>query len=85
MSGQQFKEFTAKISSDIGVVCLWWFELMSGSEHVQLCSENDKQNTHHSYILLSDDVCTLTSNCIQTNDKEGYGNTRIMHIAIINR
>ena len=81
VSGRQFKESTARISSDIGVVCSW-FELMSGSENVfQLCSENDKQNTVHYYIPLSDYVCTLTSKCIQTKDKEGNSNTSIMHIA----
>ena len=42
----------------------------------QLCSGNDRQN-----------VCTLTSNCIQTNDKEGNGNTctSIMHNIIANQ
>ena len=81
VSGRQFKESTARISSDIGVVCSW-FELMSGSENVfQLCSENDKQNTVHYYIPLSDYVCTLTSKCIQTKDKEGNSNTSIKHIA----
>ena len=77
-SGRQFKESTARILSDIGVVCSW-FELMSVSENVfQLCSEKDnRQNTVHYYIPLSDYVCTLTSNCIQTNDKERNGNTML--------
>ena len=80
VSGRQFKESTARISSHIGVVCSW-FELMSGSENVfQLCSENDKQNTVHYYIPLSDYVCTLTSKCIQTKDKEGNSNTSILHL-----
>ncbi len=50
MSSRQFKESSATISSDL---CSW-FELMSGSENVfQLCNENDKQNTVHSYLPLS--------------------------------
>ena len=97
VSGRQFKESTARISSDIGVVCSW-FELLSGSENVfQLCSENDRQNTVHYYITLSDYHCMHTykqlhSTCstlcwhwetttTQINDKEGNGNTSILHVA----